>query len=109
MKKQFPRSLTVSLGVIFGLLLFLSRARLFIPISGITPLLPDVPVAVFALDGNEYIFCLDAVNYDGKWYISDLGGSIGKLFMSSEAYLAGTIPVTVGERDEIHKLIVPVE
>ena len=50
MKKQFPGSLTVSLGIDFNLLLFLFGARLFIPISGITLLLPDVPFYATAAD-----------------------------------------------------------
>gem|GEM_PF-1352775 len=43
MEKKFPRSKTVSLCVVFGLLLFLFGARLILPTPGITLLLPDVP------------------------------------------------------------------
>jgi len=50
MKKKFPKSMTVSLGVVFSLLLFLFGARLFLPISGVIPLLPDVPF--YAITAN---------------------------------------------------------
>ena len=50
MKKKFPRSMTVYLGVVSGLILFLFGARLFLPTSGVTPLLPDVPFYATAAD-----------------------------------------------------------
>ena len=65
-------------------------------------------VAVFTLDGNEYVFCFDAINYGGKWYISSLGGNIGAL-MGISVFSMGTVPVTTEMRDEIHKVLVPVE
>jgi len=65
-------------------------------------------IAVFSLDGKEYAFCLDVINYGGKWYISQLGGNIGSL-LRVNYYSAGTIPVTPEMRDEFHKLLVPVK
>jgi hypothetical protein len=33
-------------------------------------------VALFELGENKYLFCPDVVNYEGKWYIEQLNGSI---------------------------------
>ena len=56
MKKKFPRSLTVSLCVVFSLFLFLFGARLFFPISGVTALLPDVPFYATAANAATAFF-----------------------------------------------------
>jgi len=61
-------------------------------------------VAVFELDGSRYMLCLDAVDYGGKWYISQFGGNIGAL-MSVASFTMGIVPVPAELYDEIHTLI----
>lgn len=61
-------------------------------------------VAVFELDGSRYMLCLDAVDYGGKWYISQFGGNIGAL-MSVASFTMGIVPVPTELYNEIHTLI----
>ena len=65
-------------------------------------------IAVFELSGNEYMLCLDAVDYGGKWYIAQLGGNIGNI-MGIISTSMGTVPLSTEFHEEIHALIVPVE
>jgi hypothetical protein len=59
---------------------------------------------VFRLDENEYIFCIDTVNYGDNWYISNLGGFISSIIKVGE-FSSGLIPATADGYDEIRKFI----
>ena len=63
---------------------------------------------VFELDGKEYIFCPDVISYGGRWYISELGGTLG-MIMNAPFFSAGTLPVSDVSNVDVHKLIKPVE
>jgi len=65
-------------------------------------------VAVFELNEDKYMLCLDIVDYDGKWYISQPGGNIGAL-MGIASLAMGMMPLPAEYYDEIHTLIVPAE
>ena len=64
--------------------------------------------AVFTLGGKEYILCLDAISYGGKWYISELGGNIGML-LAIPVFSMGTAPIPDERRDEIYEVLSPVK
>lgn len=49
-------------------------------------------VAVFELDGKEYMLCVDVADYGGKWRIAQLGGNIGNI-LGVDALSGGTAPI----------------
>ena len=81
MKKKFPKSLTVSLCVVFGLFLFLFGARLILPTPGITLLLPDVPLSENKTEGDGFDSPEDAV----KAYLEGLRDGDLRRMMSAFA------------------------
>jgi len=64
-------------------------------------------VAIFEVEGNKFCFCFDAVQYKGKWYIKQLGGSISTL-LDIPSDLAGITPIDALEKPEVEKLIIPI-
>jgi len=36
-------------------------------------------VIIFNADGQDWLFCSQAIRYNGKWYLESLGGNIGAL------------------------------
>jgi len=58
-------------------------------------------VAVFEIDGNTYLMCLDAVEYGGKWFISQLGGLIGNAiqFEINLDHMYGLLPLFFANAD----------
>lgn len=65
-------------------------------------------VAVFSLDRKEYVFCLDAISYGGKWYIAELGGNTATL-KNIVVLSMGTMPISDKVRDKVHAIITPVK
>lgn len=65
-------------------------------------------VAVFKLDGNEYLLCLDTIEYDGKWYIEQFGGNIG-LLLSIDIFSRGILSAELYDKINLKEMIVPVE
>lgn len=49
-------------------------------------------VITFEADGHEWVFCPQAIRYDGKWYLQSLQGNIAVLIAMSP-YTGGIIPV----------------
>ena len=64
--------------------------------------------AVFELDGKEYLMCVDAANYGGRWYIIDLGGNLGSL-LGLDIMSGGMVPLRDLDLDtDWEDLLVPV-
>lgn len=49
-------------------------------------------VITFEADGHEWIFCPQAIQYDGKWYLQSLQGNIAVL-LGMTVYTGGIVPV----------------
>lgn len=57
---------------------------------------------------NEYLLCLDTLEYDGKWYIEQFGEIIGSL-LDIDYLSRGIIPAELYNEINLHDLIVPAE
>jgi hypothetical protein len=51
-------------------------------------------IAVFEVNADLYLLCLDAVEYSGKWYISELGGRLASFMFISPSW-RGLVPLSV--------------
>ena len=66
-------------------------------------------ITVFELDGYTYLLCLDAIDYSGKWYINQLGGSLASFMMIPYSF-GGLLPLSEisdigGDLGELRELI----
>lgn len=65
-------------------------------------------IAVFELNGDEYMLSLDLVAYGDKWYIEECGGIISSLLSFDSSWM-GIVPTALFDDINLRKLIVPVE
>ena len=55
-------------------------------------------IAVFEINGNIYLLCLELIEYSGKWYISTFGGNLNA-FLDLYPSMHGLIPMSVWGED----------
>lgn len=61
-------------------------------------------VAVFELEGETYLLCCDVVQYNGKWHMLRLGGTIASL-LSVPVTSSGIMPVGTQDKADLLELI----
>lgn len=55
-------------------------------------------LTAFEINGNAYLLCLEAIEYDGKWRINQLGGNLAS-WLDIPYSLSGMVPLSFWDAD----------